>query len=436
MNLPSLTNALNFFGRVFDNGRDALTGQASSLFQIFILFEIIFSGLYLALGSGADFKGIARKVISIGFFSWIIQNYAWILQQVVDGFILVGQKAGASSGITFATIQDPDLIFLRGLQLTKPAVDKLFQVADSSYFSLLSADSLLLIICIVCSVFAFGIMAIQVFVTYLEFLIVTTAGFIFIPFGIFKPTAFLAERIFGTIIGFGIKLMVLALIIAISDQFLQTIALPPEVTWQQGFEFVIISFALCFLTLHAPSVALSLLSGSPHLSFGTVASTGAATAFAGSRAASTIGGTALGAGKLLGGGGLALAGAVTGGAKSGWSKSKENNGSLIGKTASAAAGVVSGPIKGVVSNTADKVMWGKDGGPNGQTRYRASIGDESVSAGNRNGVMGKFNSGLYSVPSYRKAHSKARQSKSNDTSKNPDSKDKSKLNDGNKEKKS
>src|SRR5690606_22015335 len=176
------------------------------------------------------------------------------------------------------------LIFTRGLELIKPAVNKLFEVLDHSYLSILSADSLLLLVCIISSIFAFGIMAIQVFVTYLEFLIVSTAGFIFIPFGIFKPTAFLAERIFGAIIGFGIKLMVLALVIAISDQFLQTIALPAEVTWQQGFEFVIISFALCFLTLQAPSVALSLLSGSPHLSFGTIASTGAATAFAGSRA--------------------------------------------------------------------------------------------------------------------------------------------------------
>ncbi|HMO18730.1 MAG TPA: P-type conjugative transfer protein TrbL [Oligoflexia bacterium] len=436
MNLPSLTNALNFFGQVFDNGRDALTGQATSLFQILVLFEIIFSGLYLTLGSGADFKGIARKLLAIGFFSWIIQNYAWLLQQVIDGFILVGQRAGSSSGITFATIQDPDLIFIRGLQLTKPAIDKLFQVADSSYLSILSPDALLLMVCIFCSVFAFGIMAIQIFVTYLEFLIVTTAGFIFIPFGVFKPTAFLAERIFGTIIGFGVKLMILALIIAISDQFLQTIALPPEVTWQQAFEFVIIAFALCFLSLHAPSVTLSLLSGSPNLTFGTVVSTGAASAYAGTKALGTATGVTTGAGKLLGGGATSIAGAVTGGVRSNWSNSREKNSSTISSVASAATGMVTGPLKAAASNVGEKVMWGKDGGPNGQVRYRASIGDESLSAGNRNSIMGKFNSGLYSVPSYRKVDSKARQSKSLDNSKNRDSKEKPNLNDGNKEKKS
>lgn len=404
MNLPSLTNALNFFARVFDVGRDALTGQASSLLQIFILFEIIFSGLYLAFGSGANFKEIARKVITIGFFSWVIQNYAWLLQQVIDGFLLVGQKAGASSGVTFATIQDPDLIFFRGLELTKPAIHKLFQVADASYLSVLSPDALLLIVCIICSVLAFGIMAIQVFVTYLEFLIITTAGFIFIPFGIFKPTAFLAERIFGTIIGFGVKLMVLALVIAVSDQFLQTIALPPEVSWQQGFEFVIIAFALCFLTLHAPSVALSLLSGSPHLSFGTIASTGVASAYATSKMASGTGTVGKGLGGILTSG----AGAATGGARSNWSKTSEKGGSTISKLASAGLGGVTGIATGLASNTADKVMWGKDGGPNGQMRYRASIGDESLKPQGSNGIRGRFNAGMYSVPSFRQADAKRR----------------------------
>ena len=413
MNLPSLTNALNFFARVFDHGRDALTGQATSLFQILVLFEIIFSGLYLAFGSGADFKGIARKVITIGFFSWVIQNYAWLLQQVVDGFLLVGQKAGASSGVTFATIQDPDLIFFRGLQLTKPAIDKLFQVAATSYLSIISPDALLLMVCIVCSVLAFGIMAIQVFVTYLEFLIVTTAGFIFIPFGIFKPTAFLAERIFGTIIGFGIKLMVLALVIAISDQFLQTIALPTEVTWQQSFEFVVIAFALCFLTLHAPSVALSLLSGSPHLSFGTIASTGVASAYASSKMASGTSAVGKGLGGIL----ASTAGAATGGAKSNWSKSREYGGSIVGGLTSGGVGSLTGIAKGFASNTADKVMWGKDGGPNGQMRYRASIGDESLKPKGANGMIGRFNAGLYSVPEYRQTDAKSRASAKDQESK-------------------
>ena len=412
MDLPSLTNALNFFGRVFDHGRESLSGQATSLFHLLVLFEIIFAGLYLALGSGADFKNIAKKLLTVGLFSWIIGNYSWLLRQVIEGFISVGQSAGSSSGITFATIQDPDLIFLRGLQLIKPAIDKLFQIADSSYLSIISADCLLLLVCIISSILAFGIMAIQIFVTYLEFLIITTAGYILIPFGIFKPTAFLAERIFGTIIGFGIKLMVLALVVAISEQFLQTIALPPEVTWQQGFEFVVISFALCFLTIQAPNVALSLLSGTPNLTFGSVVSTGAATAFGGSKALSVGSGVAVGLGKFAGGSMSKIAGSAVGGAISSSAKASEKGASTLGKLASGATGAVTGPLKAAASSTADRVIWGKDGNPNGQVRYRASIGDETLKPKGSRGVMSHFNTGLYSVPGYRKHDQKKRSQKS------------------------
>lgn len=407
MNLPSLTNALNFFGQIFDSGRDALTGNLSLLFQILVTFEVVFAGLYLTLGNGTDFKGVARKILTIGFFSWIIQNYGFILKSVIDGFIFAGQTASSSSGITFATIQDPDRIFSRGLTLTKPAVDKLFANWDMSYLGIPSLDSLLLVFCIIISVLSFGIMAIQVFVTYLEFLLISTAGFILVPFGVFKPTAFLAERMFGAIIGFGIKLMVLALVVAVSDKFLETISLPETVSWQQGFEFVVIALALCFLTLHAPSVALSLLSGSPHLSFGTIATTATVSSLGASR-------TAQNASSLAQSGVKATAysiGASTGGAVSGWSSmgSITQEKSLAGKLAklaskstSGALGAVSGQMSAVGGNTIDKITWGKDGGPSGQARYRATIGDESLKDSGKEGLLGSFNQGRFSVGSYRK----------------------------------
>lgn len=424
MSAPSLTNALNFFGRIFDHGRDALSGQASSLFQTFVMFEVVFAGLYLAFGSGADFKGIARKLLTIGLFSWIIQNYAWLLKEVIDGFLLVGQQAGSTSGVTFASLQDPDSVFIKGMQICKPLMDKLYQDWNASSF-IPSIDTIFLFMCMCIAVFSFGIMAIQVFITYLEFLLVSTAGFIFIPFGIFKPTAFLAERMFGAIIGFGIKLMILALIIAVSDQFLTTLTLSTSVSWQQGFEFVIVALALCFLTLHAPSVALSLLSGSPHLSFGSVAGTGAATALAASKSAGGVG-TGVGAlgsaVKSVGGAGIAGAGSMYGGAISDLSKSKENGKSLGGSMVSAAAAGVAAPIKALASNTVDKVMWGQDGGANGQARYRASIGDESLRRNGGEGIVGKFNSGMYSVPEYRKHDAKKRAEDKNPTKTDPNKK--------------
>jgi type IV secretion system protein TrbL len=133
--------------------------------------------------------------ITVGFFFYVVRHYADILRWVVDGFIFAGEKVGAGTAVNFATLRDPGPIFLHGLNISKPLADKIFADMDSSWMGIPSVDSLWLLVCIICTLFAFAIMSIQVFVTYLEYLLVASAGFILIPFGMFKPTAFMAERV-------------------------------------------------------------------------------------------------------------------------------------------------------------------------------------------------------------------------------------------------
>ena len=59
------------------------------------------------------------------------------------------------------------------------------------------------------TILAFFMLAIQVFITYLEFYLVAALSLILVPFGVFKHTAFIAERAFGSVVSFGVKLMVL-----------------------------------------------------------------------------------------------------------------------------------------------------------------------------------------------------------------------------------
>jgi len=315
MSLPSLTNILVFFEERLSSGRGALLGDVTSVAGILVAFEVAFAGIYLALGSSADFRAIARKVLTVGFFFYVVRHYADILRWVVDGFLFAGEKVGAGTAVNFATLRDPGQIFVHGLNISKPLADKIFADMDSSWMGIPSVDSLWLLVCIICTLFAFAIMSIQVFVTYLEYLLVASAGFILIPFGMFKPTAFMAERVFGAIIAFGVKLMALALIIGISDAFLQTIAVPQTVTWQEAIELCVIALALCFLSLHAPGVAQSLLTGTPNLSFASIAATAASAGVAASSAATTntamlSGGAAAtltAAGRFAGGGTAAAA---------------------------------------------------------------------------------------------------------------------------------
>ncbi|MFX4778154.1 type IV secretion system protein, partial [Acinetobacter baumannii] len=51
----------------------------------------------------------------------------------------------------------------------------------------------------------------------IEFKLTTLAGFILIPFGLFGKTAFAAERVLGSVISSGVKVMVLAVIVGIGS---------------------------------------------------------------------------------------------------------------------------------------------------------------------------------------------------------------------------
>jgi type IV secretion system protein TrbL len=61
------------------------------------------------------------------------------------------------------------------------------------------------------------ILAIQLFVTLIEFKLTTLAGFVLIPFGVFAQTVFLAERVLGNVVSSGVKVLVLAVVIGIGS---------------------------------------------------------------------------------------------------------------------------------------------------------------------------------------------------------------------------
>jgi len=287
----SLNYVLNYFEEALNLGRDALRGEALSLFQILTILEVILAGLYLTLGSGGAQLSAARRILFVGFLLFVIQNYDTLASQVIGGFIHAGELAGGSS-TPIATFHNPDAIVSAAFAAVAPGMEQLKTATAQGWFGIPTVDALITLLCMTIGLLAFFFIAIQAFITYLEFLLITSVGLILIPFGVFKPTAFLAEKTFGAIVGFGIKLMVLAVILAVTSELMGSLAVPDTLTWQNGFNFVLISLALAFLSWHAPSTALALLHGQPAISLSTVTAS-AVTAGAGT--------AALGAGAIAGG---------------------------------------------------------------------------------------------------------------------------------------
>lgn len=320
--------------------------DARGLLGILATMELILVALWWAYSGNEALSRLLRKVLTIFFFIWVIDNYSYILTWVTDGFVWTGEKAAGGAAVD---INDPSGIVWSGLQVAKPILEH--AKAQASFFgsffdglvSLLSA----FIIC-----FAYFILAFQIFLTRIEFALISTLGLILVPFGVFKYTSFMAEKVFGAVISFGVKLMVLAFVVSVGFPLMQTLSLPPDPSWVEMLSVMFGSLAIALLSIHAPGVASGLLNGGPSLTAGSAAGAGVAVA----------GG---GAATLLGGYGAAKIGAATIG-----------TGVAATQTASAAVGGVHGLVDA-----------GRQAASNG-SGPSAAIGKYSKVAGAASGTVG------------------------------------------------
>ncbi len=158
-------------------------------------------------------------------------------------------------------------------------------------------------------VLSFFILAVQLFVTVIEFKLSTLAGFVLVPFALWTKTAFLAERALGHVVASGVKVMVLAVIVGIGASFFGdfTNALQGTVTLAQSMSLVLASIALFGLGIFGPGIGAGLVSGGPQLGAGAAVGTGSALV----SGAMLAGGAAWGAARLAGVGGLIAVRAAT-----------------------------------------------------------------------------------------------------------------------------
>jgi type IV secretion system protein TrbL len=145
-----------------------------------------------------------------------------------------------------------------------------------------------------------NILAVQLFVTLIEFKLTTLAGFVLVPFGLFGRTAFLAERVLGNVVASGIKVLVLAVIVGIGTtlfgEFTQGFG-GDQPTLDDVLALVLAALALLGLGIFGPGIATGLTAGAPQLGAGAAVGTALAAGGLG-----VAGGTALraGAGALAG----------------------------------------------------------------------------------------------------------------------------------------
>lgn len=271
-----LTTVLKTFENIFSGGVANLQFWANCLLGSIILIDFVYTMLFKADDKDV-LKIMIQKIVFYGMFALVIGNYKAIINDVLNGFMKVGLRAGGNR-ININLISDPSAVAEFGIHLSQPIWN---QIASFRGMAVMYNLGTILIDTIfgLLIMASFGIMGIQFFLCWLEFYIVGCLTLIFIPFGVNQTTSFLSEGAFRTIVAFGVKLMVMSFIACAAVTTMKAWQLPDECTLQQMMYTLLGSASLTFLSWEAPKLVSTLMSGSPSLSMGEAIRSAAYAAF-------------------------------------------------------------------------------------------------------------------------------------------------------------
>lgn len=326
------------FIRYIDSGFGLLGGDVRFLTRTLIGIDVTLAGLFWAMGGEDNVLGrFIKKILYIGAFAFILNSFSSLSTIIFKSFAQAGLTAGGGT-LSAADLLKPGRLAGTGFSAAWPLLQQASKLTSFTTFFDNFLTIAILLFAWILVVVAFFILAVQMFVTIIEFKLTSLAGFILVPLALWNRTGFLAERVLGNVVSSGIKVMVLAVIVGIgSNYFTQfTAALQgQEPDIGQAMSLVLASLALFGLGIFGPGIASGLVAGAPQLGAGAALGT-----TIGAAAVPLIaGGAGMGAARAIGGGALGAirAGTAMGSAASTAAQlAKETGGSAIGGMAAAA----------------------------------------------------------------------------------------------------
>jgi len=299
--LNVIDSFLSTFISYIDSGFGLLKGDVGGLTSLLIAIDVTIAALFWCLdGEGHVLAKLIKKVLYIGAFAYILNNFRALANAIYSSFSQLGLHASGNT-LTAADLMKPGKLAGIGFEAAHPLLEQISDMTglDVIWGNLLTIAILLIAWLII--LLAFFVLAIQLFITVLEFKLTTLAGFTLVPFAFWNKTSFLAERVLGNVVTSGIKVMVLSVIVGIGSgffgQFIGALnGADPDIA--QTLSLVLASLTLLGLGIFGPGIASGLVAGAPQLGAGAAVGTVGAAAAAGMLGA---GGIAAGARAVSGG---------------------------------------------------------------------------------------------------------------------------------------
>ncbi|WP_027483902.1 P-type conjugative transfer protein TrbL [Rhodanobacter sp. OR87] len=297
---------LNVFSTYIDSGFGLLHGEVAFLTATLVAIDMTLAGLTWALGHAAGqgedvMAKLIRKVLYVGAFAYIIGNFNWLAGIVFRSFAGLGLTATGST-VSMDTFLQPGHLAKTGIDAGMPILKQINQMAGFPEVFINLTPIVVMFLAWFTVIVCFFVLAVQLFITLIEFKLTTLAGFVLVPFALWNKTAFLAEKVLGNVVSAGIKVLVLAVIVGIgTGLFAQFLPMPAEPSIDHALVVMLASLAMLALGIFGPGIATGLVSGAPQLGAGAMAgaAVGAVGAAIGVGAAATGVGAAVVAGARM-----------------------------------------------------------------------------------------------------------------------------------------
>ena len=342
---------LGVFTQYIDSGFGLVQGDVRWLASVLIGIDITLAGLFWALGPDEDVLArLIRKTLYIGVFAFILGNFNSLAAIIYNSFAGLGLKAGGGT-LTQAQLLQPGRLAQIGIDAGKPILDAISGLMGYVSFFDNFLQIIILLIAWLVVVASFFIIAIQLFVSLLEFKLTTLAGFVLVPFGLLNRTAFLAEKVLGNVVSSGVKILVLAVITGIGSTIFGTFTsgfnTPPTIS--DALTLILAAMSLLGLSIFGPGIANGLIAGGPQLGAGAAVGSGLAVAGLG---AAAVGVAGAGMAAVGGAAGVA-AGAARGGAALAGAASRAYGAGGMSGVAQAAGSAALSPLRKAASSLRD-----------------------------------------------------------------------------------
>lgn len=336
---------LQVFTSYIDSGFGLLGGDVAFLATTLIVIDVTLAALFWAWGADDDILArLVKKTLFVGVFAYIIGNWNALARIVFESFAGLGLIASGGS-LSAGELLQPGRIAEIGLDAGRPILASISDLMGFVSFFENFLQIIILLFAWLVVLLSFFILAIQLFVTLIEFKLATLAGFILVPFGLFNKTAFMAERVLGLVISSGVKVLVLAVIVGIGSTIFGefTAGFTGEPTIEDAMAIVLAALSMLALGIFGPGIANGIVSGGLQLGAGAAVGAGLA---AGGLAVGGVAGARMAVGAA--GAGARGAAAVAGGASTAYSM---GNAAAGGGASGVAAGLASVGKAGVGAAT-------------------------------------------------------------------------------------